>query len=1574
MLMVKHSSLKEDTAKAKEAITKTRNKRYTKTRPKKSKIVEPVLPEPKWWQKNSFYRLLCCQNICYSAILYIALVVFLALFAYAIWRICDLYIISKARGSLTGSHDAKQNHINSSGITSHNGEHRNHIDNDRLNQLGFQRNASKLIIDSPGRNDHRKFQSNVLPKTDQKQLQDYFPRDFSTAGESANGPQRPQALPGDKRYIIPPSPPRFRNYDDFYGSGGGEVESWRAIRYNLLKNRLQLTTGSSYPTQNPYWKAWFMTRNNPFISRFLPDTENRISAVHDDNSKKDKLFPNPTDSIQSFIVNNPKKSQLPLHSDIQQATRTNTTPTASIHRPTMPNTYSKLLQDLFDKISALRSKSTTARPTESGKSINATVLKQKILSALAKHDIVSLPSGASPENKNSADQAALKPGSINATIIKSSTSQTTPTTKSTTFSTTGTTTKGTTMATTAATVATTRETTATRKSTTVTKGTITKSTSPAISTVTITTLGATKKSHKRKHNRIRTRKHGRKNHFGRHGSKVKHNVRYGKQDKGNVSKKSRHHKKSSLKKEELEQETSSSGISSGSDNTGGESGGGSGSGSGDNGSVDEVMAPEGEENVHVKKTSKSHKRFHGYVGLRERIKKIEHNKNSHKKGKKHNRRHASNSKKKSHAIAGNARNDIPKKSHSHVRNKAKVKHQKKKHHGGRRHVKNREDKLHNKKKSGNSNKHKFMKIIQRKLSRVKKKNQIANRLKNVQSKMKELMKRKHKKTKSHDGHRRDEITKVDKSKAKILDKPIKRKEEPKHWHKGHLSLDRCVTLKEFDHSHYIGLTKLWKIGQKNTFGLTECKRKSKHNHRYKCRRTFYRTRGHMGLKSTNSKGRRKLYLIVCIKETDLKNSLKDDSKQVKKVSIDYSYKNTKHEKKKHHKDKKRNHRHRRKHHENESSVKRNNINRHKKRKVHVHKHRKHLKRHHRKKVKRHHKHHKKKATKKRHQRVVSHIDDNDDDNDGESGSGSGYDNSGDEEERVERSTSTSNTDHLRRNRKKKHHGNHHDHNHHYHKRFDAHKKHGGLTMFSNFTTKSNISANNATNSQLFTEFVDLMKEMKQEIQNVSILTTKNHNAKFLAVPTNASHSLNNATLTNGTTPSSNIKTTVKAADPANIVNATNKSTNTPLNAGVVKDMVAQIVPAIMRQFQVKSLGEPTTTSSNKTNHLDNTKDKATEKSTSKATTATTITTTTTKPTTKSTVKTTKEQTTLKTTTRTTSTTKPHPTPHPTTHHPTTQRHKTVTHHHTTKQNSKPHPKTTAAPNLALILKGLKAFGLGPLGQHASTGKPSQVQKKSFTPSAPVQPKPKTTKVPSPHVKQPPLPPPIPKPFQLHNRFMMNVLCFGDSLTAGYHNHGKAFSPYGNHLRQLLTYSSNIPVNLKIKGIVGEMTHKQMVSRLPEVLGNNTSFDWVIILGGTNDILHVKNFADDQEFLGQLESVWQPRITKDIEKLHTISHNYNAHTMLLTIPENAIEAWPGYKILMTMRTKINNALRQYANQNRNKVALCDIAKKLPRHSLSPQQEALFWDDHLHMTPQGYNRMAEEVFKCLKPYLPNSKTMI
>ena len=297
--------------------------------------------------------------------------------------------------------------------------------------------------------------------------------------------------------------------------------------------------------------------------------------------------------------------------------------------------------------------------------------------------------------------------------------------------------------------------------------------------------------------------------------------------------------------------------------------------------------------------------------------------------------------------------------------------------------------------------------------------------------------------------------------------------------------------------------------------------------------------------------------------------------------------------------------------------------------------------------------------------------------------------------------------------------------------------------------------------------------------------------------------------------------------------------------------------------------------------------------------------------------------------------------------PTGSPFKTKTTQSSTFSVAKPHP--TNLENLNMIIRGLKALGIS---KDIFDEKRSKLATK-----APFVTSQHTTPV-HPHV------------IALHDPKRVRILCFGDSLTAGYNNHGKGFFPYCTPLQRNLNVKSSIPVYTEAKGIVGEMTHKQMVSRLPLVLGNATyEYDWVIILGGTNDILHVKNFADDQEFMNQLETVWQPRITKDIEKLHQIAYNNGAHTLLLTVPENSIEAWPDYKPLLKMRQKINDSLRKFAQASNGKTVLCDIDKKMPRHALGPEQESKLWDDHLHMTPEGYTKMANIVAECLKPYLPH-----
>ncbi|XP_028415367.1 protein PFC0760c-like [Dendronephthya gigantea] len=214
---------------------------------------------------------------------------------------------------------------------------------------------------------------------------------------------------------------------------------------------------------------------------------------------------------------------------------------------------------------------------------------------------------------------------------------------------------------------------------------------------------------------------------------------------------------------------------------------------------------------------------------------------------------------------------------------------------------------------------------------------------------------------------------------------------------------------------------------------------------------------------------------------------------------------------------------------------------------------------------------------------------------------------------------------------------------------------------------------------------------------------------------------------------------------------------------------------------------------------------------------------------------------------------------------------------------------------------------------------------------------------------------------------INILCFGDSLTSGFFNHGRGKHPYSIRLSQLLNTKGSHRYRIETRGVIGEMVHGSMTKRLPKVLDEGTRFDWVLILGGTNDVAHVKNFGDDQDFTQQLIGVWSPKIVKDIEKLHEIAHSRGARTMLMTIPETAYEFWPEFRSIRNMRLSVNAALRKYATEVRDNTVLCDLAYKLPRSTLPKQMQKLYWNDHIHLNPVGYDKMAEVIQQCIQGYL-------
>lgn len=86
---------------------------------------------------------------------------------------------------------------------------------------------------------------------------------------------------------------------------------------------------------------------------------------------------------------------------------------------------------------------------------------------------------------------------------------------------------------------------------------------------------------------------------------------------------------------------------------------------------------------------------------------------------------------------------------------------------------------------------------------------------------------------------------------------------------------------------------------------------------------------------------------------------------------------------------------------------------------------------------------------------------------------------------------------------------------------------------------------------------------------------------------------------------------------------------------------------------------------------------------------------------------------------------------------------------------------------------------------------------------------------------------------------LRILCFGDSLTAGFTKNGEEHHPYADHLRAGLQHTRFVSdVKIDVAGFSGDTVvqglYVRRMKRSCEVAGDNP-YDWIIVMGGTNDL-------------------------------------------------------------------------------------------------------------------------------------------
>lgn len=86
---------------------------------------------------------------------------------------------------------------------------------------------------------------------------------------------------------------------------------------------------------------------------------------------------------------------------------------------------------------------------------------------------------------------------------------------------------------------------------------------------------------------------------------------------------------------------------------------------------------------------------------------------------------------------------------------------------------------------------------------------------------------------------------------------------------------------------------------------------------------------------------------------------------------------------------------------------------------------------------------------------------------------------------------------------------------------------------------------------------------------------------------------------------------------------------------------------------------------------------------------------------------------------------------------------------------------------------------------------------------------------------------------------LRILCFGDSLTAGYSEYGYSHYPYAKRLQvPLETFLPLTKISITVAGLSGDrVIAGQYLQRIQHqcITSEEKSYDWIVVLGGTNDL-------------------------------------------------------------------------------------------------------------------------------------------
>ncbi|KAK0108547.1 hypothetical protein ONS95_003347 [Cadophora gregata] len=203
---------------------------------------------------------------------------------------------------------------------------------------------------------------------------------------------------------------------------------------------------------------------------------------------------------------------------------------------------------------------------------------------------------------------------------------------------------------------------------------------------------------------------------------------------------------------------------------------------------------------------------------------------------------------------------------------------------------------------------------------------------------------------------------------------------------------------------------------------------------------------------------------------------------------------------------------------------------------------------------------------------------------------------------------------------------------------------------------------------------------------------------------------------------------------------------------------------------------------------------------------------------------------------------------------------------------------------------------------------------------------------------------------------LRILCFGDSLTEGYSMYGMHWSPYSKTLQTALEeqLGSEWKVEIETDGVSGQLVTTGFRRRMEGLYRadrtRESPFDWVIFLGGTNDLAY---------------SILPTKIYDEIEAITALPLETGAQVLTLTVPECGVKSAK----LDGRRGELNRLIKEDGREN---VYALDLHALIPYHSMPEAERDEIWDDGLHFTPTGYERVGLLVAKRLLELLKSGET--